>query len=86
MYDPRAPRGPKSEEVKARQRATWERKREAKWQAEGLSDAQKEAKRRRYAMRVANTMRHKLGIPLDDKSFGPRHKIKYWEGKNRERL
>ena len=85
-YDPRASRGPKSKEAKARQRATWERKREAKWQAEGLSDAQKETKRHNYAMRVANEMRHKLGIPLDDKSFGPRHKTKYWEGKHRERL
>lgn len=82
----RAKRGPVSAEQKAKQRATWARKREAKWEADGLSEAQKETKRHNYLMRVANEERHRLGIPLDDTSFGPRHRNNYWGNKNRARL
>lgn len=82
----RKKRCPVSDEQKAKQRTTWARKREAKWEADGLSEAQKETKRHNYAMRVANEKRHRLGIPLDDTSFGPRHKNNYWGDKHRARM
>lgn len=81
------PKGPRPEALNQKQMATWERKREEKWNAMGLSEAEKEKKRHNVAMEAANKKRKRLGLALDDTSFGPKSKMpNYWKGKHGKRL
>lgn len=81
------PRGPRPKALNQKQMSTWEQKREAKWEALGLSEAEKEKRRHNVAMEAANKKRKRLGLPLDDVSFGPVSKRPgYWKGKHGERL
>lgn len=74
QWDPRAERGPRPTAVVDKQKATWEQKREAKWEAMGLSEEEKERNRHNCAMEAANKKRKRLGLHPGDPSVGPARK------------
>ena len=81
------PKGKRPDALNAKQRATWEAKREAKWDAMGICEAEMERRRHNCAMEAANKQRRRLGLALNDESVGPERKRKrYWDGPNSARL
>ena len=70
-WDPRAERYPRPATVIDKIKGTWERKREAKWEAMGLSEEDKETRRHNCAMQAANKKRKRTGLNPDDHSIGP---------------
>jgi hypothetical protein len=74
QWDPRAERGPRPTAVVDKQKATWEQKREAKWEAMGLSEEEKERNRHNCSMEAANKKRKRLGLHPGDSSVGPARK------------
>lgn len=81
------PKGERPEALNAKQRATWEAKREAKWDAMGVFGAERERLRHNCAMEAANKLRKRKGLALNDPSVGPERKRKsYWDGEHGKRL
>ncbi len=81
------PKGLRPKALNDKQRATWEAKREAKWDAMGVFGAERERLRHNCAMEAANKQRKRDGLALNDESVGPERKRKrYWDGKHGERL
>tara|TARA_B110001452_G_C15085580_1_gene378767 strand:+ start:77 stop:670 length:594 start_codon:yes stop_codon:yes gene_type:complete len=81
------PKGPRDAALNQKQMKTWEAKREAKWEAAGLSESQKAKMRHNCAMEAASKKRKGLGLARNDESIGPEYKRKnYWKGAHAKRL